>query len=171
MVGPSNEECDDGNYVNGDGCSSWCKIETGWYCWNVYTGIMYEVPNFISKCALIPTTPDVVLDTTSQYLRDILVQEFSFNQYTPVGTVAGKFRLIEYGPDETLKGVTFVANGYDTKLEAAFKYEYTKVAQLVSAATTYYTSLVGMTPNINTNNVAVQRNTFGKVFVKSTGIN
>lgn len=26
------DECDDGNQVNGDGCSDKCKIETGWDC-------------------------------------------------------------------------------------------------------------------------------------------
>ena len=28
------KECDDGNGVNGDGCSSECKVETGWACEN-----------------------------------------------------------------------------------------------------------------------------------------
>ena len=28
----SGEECDDGNTVSGDGCSSTCKIEDGWMC-------------------------------------------------------------------------------------------------------------------------------------------
>lgn len=27
-----NEDCDDGNTVDGDGCSASCKIETGWDC-------------------------------------------------------------------------------------------------------------------------------------------
>lgn len=26
-------DCDDGNYVNNDGCSSLCVIEDGWYCY------------------------------------------------------------------------------------------------------------------------------------------
>ena len=26
------EECDDGNSIDGDGCSAACKIETGWAC-------------------------------------------------------------------------------------------------------------------------------------------
>src|SRR5262249_47249483 len=30
-VGPG-EDCDDGNKINGDGCTSKCKIEKGWYC-------------------------------------------------------------------------------------------------------------------------------------------
>jgi cysteine-rich repeat protein len=29
------EQCDDGNTVNGDGCSSACKIESGWSCTDV----------------------------------------------------------------------------------------------------------------------------------------
>ena len=28
----SRENCDDGNQLNGDGCSSICKIEKGWSC-------------------------------------------------------------------------------------------------------------------------------------------
>ena len=28
----SGEQCDDGNFVNGDGCSSSCNVETVWEC-------------------------------------------------------------------------------------------------------------------------------------------
>ena len=27
-----NEQCDDGNSINGDGCSSTCQVETNWAC-------------------------------------------------------------------------------------------------------------------------------------------
>ena len=30
--GGSSKECDDGNLVGGDGCSSACRIECGWEC-------------------------------------------------------------------------------------------------------------------------------------------
>ena len=30
----SEEGCDDGNTVNGDGCSSTCTVESGWACYN-----------------------------------------------------------------------------------------------------------------------------------------
>lgn len=26
--------CDDGNLIDGDGCSSTCTVESGWYCKN-----------------------------------------------------------------------------------------------------------------------------------------
>lgn len=29
----NDEDCDDGNNVNGDGCNSVCKVESGWYCY------------------------------------------------------------------------------------------------------------------------------------------
>lgn len=32
--------CDDGNTLNGDGCSSVCKIETGWLCSNNICSLM-----------------------------------------------------------------------------------------------------------------------------------
>ncbi len=32
MNSVQNEECDDGNIVNGDGCSSTCQLETGYSC-------------------------------------------------------------------------------------------------------------------------------------------
>ena len=32
LTGPGKEECDDGNLVNGDGCSSDCKVEDGYTC-------------------------------------------------------------------------------------------------------------------------------------------
>lgn len=71
---------------------------------------MYEVPNFISKCALLSTTP-VVVDLLSQYMRDVLVKEFTFTEYTAINQVTGKLRLIEYGPNLAVKGVSFLANG------------------------------------------------------------
>lgn len=32
ISGSAKEECDDGNLINGDGCSSDCKVEDGWQC-------------------------------------------------------------------------------------------------------------------------------------------
>ena len=32
MLHDAGEQCDDGNHVNGDGCSSTCQIELGWNC-------------------------------------------------------------------------------------------------------------------------------------------
>lgn len=36
----SKETCDDGNSLNGDGCSDLCQIELDWFC--VYTGLISE---------------------------------------------------------------------------------------------------------------------------------
>ena len=44
----SNEECDDGNALSGDGCSSECRIETGFRCQNV--GFFPDQISSCSKC-------------------------------------------------------------------------------------------------------------------------
>lgn len=51
------EECDDGNNVDGDGCSRMCKLEDGmldgpkFKCEHVFKGsLRYELPEFITKC-------------------------------------------------------------------------------------------------------------------------
>ena len=41
------ESCDDGNKVNGDGCSNVCKVENGWVCSS------YSPENNTSFCAKI----------------------------------------------------------------------------------------------------------------------
>lgn len=40
-------ECDDGNLINGDGCSSTCQIEDGWTC----SG---GTPTTPDKCQVVP---------------------------------------------------------------------------------------------------------------------
>ena len=43
----NSEQCDDGNTVNGDGCTSLCDVETGWRC--------FGKPDDISQCETLPT--------------------------------------------------------------------------------------------------------------------
>ena len=38
-----NYACDDGNNINGDGCSSICTIEIGWTCASVISLVTYSV--------------------------------------------------------------------------------------------------------------------------------
>jgi len=97
-----------------------------------------------------------------------------------ISKTAGKLRLIEYGPDQSLYGVSFVASGYDcnnptdgtwdcTKNKVPYAYEYTKVKQRVAGATTYFESTIPMTlPDSSTILPASsQRNTFGQFKVSS----
>ena len=49
-------QCDDGNLVNGDGCSSKCTIEAGWNCSNAGKG---------SRCQLI-SAPTITLESVSK---------------------------------------------------------------------------------------------------------
>lgn len=43
---PFGEQCDDGNFNSGDGCSDTCQVESGWEC--------TSVPFATSVCTLIP---------------------------------------------------------------------------------------------------------------------
>ena len=60
-AGKKGEECDDGNTEAGDGCSSSCAVETGWYC---------STPQFRgnSTCSEIDTSPTVVAHSSGMAL-------------------------------------------------------------------------------------------------------
>jgi cysteine-rich repeat protein len=53
------EFCDDGNNVNGDGCSNMCELEdptkalkgTTWTCKHIFLDLKYELPRFYTTCA------------------------------------------------------------------------------------------------------------------------
>ena len=144
----SNEQCDDGNILSGDGCSSCCQIEPGWTCLNIFQGFLLEVPSYKSTCTLtVVTVPTPPATTIQEYFQGVTAQEFMFTGYNVVNQTAGKFRLIEYGLDQTLYGVSFVASGVNAAV--AYAYEYTKVKQSVGGATTYFETHVDMTPNNN----------------------
>ncbi len=44
------EKCDDGNNVNGDGCTAYCEVETGYTCSNVFIELRLEIPVFRTTC-------------------------------------------------------------------------------------------------------------------------
>lgn len=79
---------------------------------------------------IVPVVP-IVLGSIQQYYYDTYSNEYAFYNYAVLNSTSGKFRLIEYGPDTTLYGVTFVSGGTDLTvappLSGAFAYEYTKV--------------------------------------------
>lgn len=79
--GISTEECDDGNTVSGDGCSKYCKLETGFTCVQVLWGIPLELPFYRSVC-----TPDSPVipgpNPKQQYYRNAIANEFGFTDYT-----------------------------------------------------------------------------------------
>lgn len=55
------EECDDGNDVDGDGCSYMCKLEdptgnlagTSFNCKHVFKDLQYELPRFKTECTAV----------------------------------------------------------------------------------------------------------------------
>ena len=49
------EKCDDGNVIDGDGCSSRCQVEPGWTCDTIYNGTMVYTDCFQCKvrCAAL----------------------------------------------------------------------------------------------------------------------
>lgn len=65
------EECDDGNVIDGDGCSSACKIEGGYTCNDTYLSRPFSnIP--YSKCSCEPT------NLTGQLFTDTLQIEIDF---------------------------------------------------------------------------------------------
>ena len=147
--GYGKEQCDDGNNVDGDGCSSWCLVESGYTCKDIVKNTYLENITFISTCSLTPVTPTPAPAVSQQYYRDVYVQEFKFTNYTAINQTSAKFRLIEYGPNLNLYGVSFVASGVSGT--TPYAYEYTKVSQSVGGATTYYKEVVNMLPSVNLN--------------------
>ena len=55
---PSVEDCDDGNILSGDGCSS-CKVDNGWTC----SGIQ---PSFCQRVAMGPICGDGKIDANEE---------------------------------------------------------------------------------------------------------
>src|SRR5262245_27299699 len=50
------EECDDGNAVSGDGCSSMCRLESGFECAHVSSGDRQACSNGTGDCLVLPIT-------------------------------------------------------------------------------------------------------------------
>ena len=55
--------CDDGNIVDGDGCSKTCTIEFGWICYNSFS----YLPSFCYKITW-PHLLDYYLSKDNKYL-------------------------------------------------------------------------------------------------------
>jgi cysteine-rich repeat protein len=53
------EQCDDGNVLNGDGCSFSCQVEAGWNC-----------EGTPSSCTQLPPTP---IDRGMKLFKDVLI--------------------------------------------------------------------------------------------------
>jgi cysteine-rich repeat protein len=57
------EDCDDGNNINGDGCSEHCKVELGWHC---YTDERYSSAAVINR--LFDSREILASQTTVEYV-------------------------------------------------------------------------------------------------------
>ena len=79
------EQCDDGNEVDGDGCSAMCLLEdptgtlsgTSWTCQHVFVDLVYEVPRFRTQCTAVSRrllADEVVFNETSSILTQNLVR-------------------------------------------------------------------------------------------------
>lgn len=63
----ASEECDDSNYLSGDGCSHKCKVEKGWVC----TGGSLTSKDTCTRTIAAPTVKleEPVLDFEKIYLE------------------------------------------------------------------------------------------------------
>ncbi|CDW85483.1 UNKNOWN [Stylonychia lemnae] len=96
------EECDDGNNVDGDGCSSACKKEEGYTCVNIFWKLVYELPIFYSSCTKSNGGGTGETNGTKVYYKYIQTEtEFIFDDNSVnLRQLSGKFRLIETGDSE-----------------------------------------------------------------------
>ena len=69
-------QCDDGNLINGDGCSSKCTIEQGWACTpgNKYTAsVCWNIQNPVPSIALVNSDNQIYIQFSKQvYLQNTL---------------------------------------------------------------------------------------------------
>eukprot|EP00347_Sterkiella_histriomuscorum_P020690 403336851 len=162
-----NEECDDGNDLDGDGCSNLCLIEVGWTCVQVFDKLTFEKPSFKTKCTKNAVT---VVDTNVySYYRTITQNtELNFYQYRVfTNSPSGKFRLIESGEDEKVYGICYFStndNYMGTGSYTRDTVDYCKIKQKVSGAYTYY-------ENLNNDVFGRSRGMFGKYLVSLSPVN
>ncbi|CAD8215397.1 unnamed protein product [Paramecium octaurelia] len=70
----NNEECDDGNKIDGDGCSSLCQIEINWFCNNQLNQISICTPNTIIKLQYLNQTQQ------NQYIQLSFTNKVKLNE-------------------------------------------------------------------------------------------
>ncbi|CDW85710.1 UNKNOWN [Stylonychia lemnae] len=163
------EECDDGNNIDGDGCSAACKKEAGYTCVNIFWQLVYELPIFYSKCTKGSNGGEGSSNGTGTYYREIFTTtEFIFdNHAVNLKYISGKFRLIETGDNENVYGINYAL--YYDKIQQPI--EYIKIKLLKNGADDYYE--VKNTPypvqffSISNKYAGYQRGTFGKYLIKN----
>ncbi len=77
IVSTQNEECDDGNQLSGDGCSSICTIEPGWYCIHKPNeALLLELPSFRSYCYIGSVNGFTGATSAISYYKTAQVEEY-----------------------------------------------------------------------------------------------
>jgi cysteine-rich repeat protein len=131
------EECDDGNRVDGDGCSSKCTIEVGWSCETCPpSGTPVTVSSSASSAAGACTAADFL---AAFYNTENLDSSYFPYLYTP--TVHNVVKL--YGKDFTPHTMVSInRNGEDVLLQLDAAGPNYLVAELGSAPSSPYTLTV-----------------------------
>lgn len=75
--------CDDGNLVNGDGCSSTCQIESGWTC----SGGNSFGPDTCGRAAAAPLKPFSITVRDMYHMSNLIIVNF----------------ILSYIPDEMIQ--------------------------------------------------------------------
>ncbi|CAD8123591.1 unnamed protein product [Paramecium sonneborni] len=70
----NDEECDDGNLLNGDGCSNQCTIEFNWFCNNTINKLSNCVPNTVIVLKYLNQTIE------NQYVQLTFSNQVKLNQ-------------------------------------------------------------------------------------------
>lgn len=103
---PYEEQCDDGNDVDGDGCSYMCKLEdptgtlsgTSFTCQHVFLDLQYELPRFITKCTAVS--------------RRLLSDESMFNETSSMQTQ--NLVRVPHFVDQMTSDIKFIAGMHPT---------------------------------------------------------
>jgi cysteine-rich repeat protein len=75
------EECDDGNNINGDGCSSLCKLEKGTNCKNVRNEGPSECFNTLGWTLTLKTDMLIPSKVTITFSDEIIYDINAFKSY------------------------------------------------------------------------------------------
>ncbi|CDW81578.1 UNKNOWN [Stylonychia lemnae] len=172
------EECDDGNNLNGDGCSSACVIEEGYTCVNIVWKLVYEIPIYYSSCKK-STGGNGETNGTKAYYKYIQTEtEFIFDDNSVnIRQLSGKFRLIETGDSQNVYGINYASNKYGYNFLSYLKsgeqpVEYIKIQLLKNGTASYYEEINYPYSHqyqfsLSNTYTGYQRGTFGKYLVKN----
>jgi cysteine-rich repeat protein len=159
----TDQECDDGNIVDGDGCSSLCIVEDGYTCWPVIKSIENIITDTEERVEIYSNcTAESVVTTCSPcsvYFQLTNREELTFTgNLVDKDQVTGYVKIIDL--DDASFGVAMTINSNDAAVSKTYITNYLAAEDGSSSST--------VTIELDATEARV-RNSFGPYFVVNEG--